>query len=594
MQLLRVYFRFVSASRRKMGLMAVFAVLGAVFQGASVGLLLPALEIAENPDVTTGTGPLWQVINGVYDPLGLPIKLISLLLGVLLLIMIGQLMIYGQKHLGAAMSEDLVAGLRHQAFTAFMRSDLSFHQSLRTGTLTNTLTQDLQRTGATFDSLMEMITRAILMAMFTATLFLVSWPTAFVAIGIVLVAALLIQFLVQISKRLGKQMVETHKAFHGFAAERVESARLVKVSNSQERDSRRFHEIVKSVASVRVLHLRRGAQIRLILEPSLAAGGIVATYLGLTYFSMTLPELAAFLYVLVRIVPEAHSLNRSRFNVAGYINHFHNAMSLIQEAEDQTTVTGGTKPCSGPRGSIVMEGVSYSYDGSTPVLQDIDLTMEANQLTAIVGRSGVGKSTMLDLLVRLTDPSQGRVLFDGVDVREFDLMSLRKEVALVSQDILLFNDTVLDNIRYGRPDASEEEVVEAAVQANAHDFIQNLPEGYNTLLGPRGMTVSGGERQRIALARALLQKPSVMLLDEVTSNLDAESEQLIQESVFRAAQDRTLIAVTHRLSTIQRADKVVVLEEGRIVEEGPPEVLASEKGLFQRHMELEMGSQRSS
>ena len=591
MRLLLAYFKFVRTSRRKLALVIVLSVTGAVFQGASVGLLLPALEVAENPGVQGGSGVMWDTLQATYGLVAIPVTLLSLLIGVLLLIVIGQSLIYAQKHLSAAMSEGFVASLRHHAFDTFMRTDLSFHQGTRTGTLTNTLTQDLQRTGGAFDGLLECLTRSVLLIMFITTLFLVSWSTSLIAIAIVLIAALMIQHLVQLSKRIGKQMVETHKEFHGFALERIDSTRLVKVSNAQEQEVGKFEDIVGKVASVRTLHMRRGAQIRLLLEPSLAAGGITATYIGLTYFNMSLAEMATFLYVLVRIVPEAHALNRSRFNVAGYINHFDNAMNLIGEAERQTTIKGGTRPFPGLRESIVFENASFSYNGSAPVFHEINLTVEAKRVTAIIGPSGVGKSTLLDQIIRLLDPTSGRVLLDGVDVKEYDLISLRKGIALVSQEVTLFNDTVLGNIRYTHPEASEDEVIAAAIQANAHSFIQALPQGYHTLLGPRGMTISGGERQRIGLARALLPKPSVILLDEVTSNLDAESERLIQESLFQAAQDRTVIVVTHRLSTIQRADKIVVLDQGQIVEEGSPQALAEGQGLFRRHLQLQMGTQ---
>lgn len=590
MSLVSAYLNFVSASRRKLALVVFLNVLGALFQGASIGLLLPALEIAQNPEAPGSTGTVWQILNTTFGMLGIPITLLTLLLAVLAMIFAGQTLIYAQKHLSASMSEGLVASLRRNAFAAFMRADISFHNSARSGTLTNSLTQDLQRTGGAFDGLLDLMGRAILIAIFIVALFLVSWLTALTAVGVVLVAALLIQYHIHISNRLGRQMVETHQDFHGFTAERIDGVRLVKVSSAEERDIGNFGALVGNVASVRAAHLRRGAQVRLVLEPSLAAGGIVAAYVGLTYFQMSLAQLAVFMYVLIRLVPEVHSVNRTRFNIAGYINHFHEAMNIVQSARQRTSIISGPRSLPKLVQGIQLKNISFSYGDGLPVLRDVNIFLEAGKLTAIIGPSGTGKSTLLDLLVRLVEPTRGKVLLDGTDASEFDLISLRAGISLVSQDILHFNDTVLENIRYGRPDATEEQIRQAATEANAHNFIQELPQGYQTILGPRGMTISGGERQRIALARAILQEPSVLLLDEVTSNLDAESEHLIQESVFRAAKHRTVIVVTHRLSTVEKADKIIVLDQGRVVEEGSPQTLSDINGLYSRHLQFQVGA----
>jgi subfamily B ATP-binding cassette protein MsbA len=240
----------------------------------------------------------------------------------------------------------------------------------------------------------------------------------------------------------------------------------------------------------------------------------------------------------------------------------------------------------GFKNNIVFQDVWFSY-ADQDILKGINLEVQKGQMLAIVGPSGVGKTTLVDLIPRFYDPKRGRILIDGIDIRELTLKSLRQQIGIVTQETILFNDTIRANILYGKPDASRQEIEEAAKQAYAHDFIEYLPLGYDTIIGDRGMKLSGGERQRIAIARALLKNPPILILDEATSQLDTESERIVQEALNRLIYGRTVFVVAHRLSTVKGAHLIVVLDRGRIVEQGNHQKLLTGNGLYQRLYQMQ-------
>lgn len=252
----------------------------------------------------------------------------------------------------------------------------------------------------------------------------------------------------------------------------------------------------------------------------------------------------------------------------------------IMETQPEIKDKGNAIELPSIKKQIDFQSVDFAYDESVPVLSNLNLTMKAGQITALVGSSGAGKSTITNLLIRFYDPQQGTIKMDGLDIRDLSLKSIRSQMGIVSQDIILFNGSIRDNIVYGKLDATDDEITESAKATNAHDFIRAFPNGYHSQIGERGVKLSGGQKQRIAIARALLKNPQIIILDEATATLDTESEHLIQEALSRLLVNRTSIVIAHRLSTVQNADQIIVLEKGSVHEKGTHKQLLTSNGRY--------------
>ncbi|MDY7000468.1 MAG: ABC transporter ATP-binding protein, partial [Thermodesulfobacteriota bacterium] len=488
---------------------------------------------------------------------------------------------YGRQAYIAWLSQDVLHQTRTNLFRAYARAEYGLFDKLSTGHMANLLTTETQRAGGYFSALFALIANMIVIAGYMLVLFWLSVSMTFFATILLVIGGLAVSYFIRRTKRLSRQTTTSNEDFSFLLIERLTAIRLLKLSAASRRESGNVGEASARVRDNMYGMAKLNARIDLLLEPFVVAAGVFILFSAVTVFNMSLPQIGLFMLVLLRLLPLCKELLRSRQSVMasiGGIEAVRFGLDLAVRAREPEAGRG--RSFEGLSRGIAFQEVGFTYpEKAEAALLDISLTIPAGKITALVGPSGAGKSTLADLLPRLREPGTGTILFDGVEAAGYSLQSLRRGMAFVSQDTSILNDTVRANVAFARPEADEAEVRQALLKARALEFVESLPQGLETVLGERGAKLSGGQRQRISLARALLQKASILVLDEPTSALDSETERDIQAAIndLRKTGETTIIIIAHRLSTIREADQIVVLSNGRIVEQGThKELLVSE------------------
>ena len=592
---MRVYRRLLQFLRPHSWRMAgnvVMNVTAAVLDGVAFTLLIPFLNTLFGSPTQIAGGMGWITtlqtrLIGPFldaaDPMG---SLRAVILVIIAMVVLKNVLLWGGGQLGASLQEYITRDLRHAVFSHMQRLPLTWFGRTKTGQIIARILTDTEQTKAI---LAEVATRTVQnAATIVVTVVILFNMSPRLTLMSLVIAPAVMAFLQPLLRKLRKghrRLRDEYGEMTSVLQEVVSGVRLVKSFRGEPYEDERFlgasARYSKGMTRMQRLALLSGPLTE-VLGTIVAVGVLwIGAREVLQAQSMDGGTLIAFMVLVMRLLQPIKQLSQAPTTAQQSLAAAERLFEVLDEAAE-TQTDRGTREVEGLREGVAFDGVSFSY-GAEPVLSEVSFSARRGEVIALVGASGAGKSTLVDLIPRFIEPTAGRVLIDGVDARQIRLSSLRALTGIVSQDTVLFNDTVRANIAYGASARYTPQQVEAAARAaNAHDFIAELPQGYDTMLGERGTRLSGGQRQRLAIARALLTDPPILILDEATSALDTESERLVQEAIDRLLAGRTVFVIAHRLSTIVHATQILVLERGRVVERGTHAALLSQGGVYAR------------
>lgn len=593
--------RYVAPYRGYVGGSVVLNILAAVFNLCSFSLLIPILRILFNMEEKTYEFVPWSwhmpfsdvANNGYYFvskwivEAGESRVLLMLCLFFIAIVLVKVACYFGASAVMVPIRTGVVKDLRMEIYRKVLSLPLGFFSQERKGDIIARISGDVQEVETSITSTIEMLVKnPILIVIYLAALFRMSWQ---LTVFVIVFAPLMIGIISFTGRRLKADSAEAQKFWSDTMSQVEETLgglRIVKAFRAERRMEGRFEGVTENMrhkssqVAVRqalahpVSEFLGSAMIAIVLW----FGGI--QILG-EHATIDAPTFMSYMAILYSVIQPIKDLSRAAYGIPKGLASM-DRINVILHAENPIKESASPKPLDGFRNSIRFEGVTFRYESGREVLHAVDLEIPKGKTVAIVGASGAGKSTLVDLIPRFYDPDAGRITIDGTDIREVALKDLRALMGNVNQDAILFNDTVFNNIAFGKNDATREEVEAAARIAGAHDFIMEREGGYDSNIGDRGVKLSGGQRQRISIARAILKNPPILILDEATASLDTESERSVQEALEKLMTGRTTIAIAHRLSTIKHADEIIVMHEGRIVERGTHEDLLTLGGYYRK------------
>ncbi len=607
---MKTYFRLLSFSKPYSSYIpeyAIIALLSVIFGALNFSLIIPLLNVlfgtyqaapeVTKPEFSFSTAYFINLFNyyfqNILNTRGKVGALRYVCIVILCCVTLANLFRYWSQRILARMRTSLIRNIRATVYEKFLTIHAGYFQRQKKGDLLSVISNDVQEIENSVVTSIQVIFRdPVTIIAYFILLFILSAQLTVFTLVLLPVSGFIIS---TISRRLRKQSVTSQSllgSILSMAEETIGGTKIIRGFNAEPllrkkfiTENNRFRQIAKSIQNMRELSapLSETLGVAVVAGIMIYGGTLVLTQQS----GLTASEFIAYIALYSQILPPAKNISSAVTNIQRGLAAGERVLQVLDEPVDIPEKKDAMGISTFNQG-IEYKNVSFGYEDKRYALNYINVKIPKGKVVALVGASGSGKTTFVDLLPRFYDPTEGEILLDGIDIRNYKIKDLRRLMGIVTQEPVLFNDTVFNNIAFGISNASEDAVIEAAKVANAHDFIKHMNDGYQTMIGDRGNMLSGGEKQRLTIARAVLKNPPVLILDEATSSLDTESERLVQEALYNLMKNRTSIVIAHRLSTIQKADEILVLQRGKIEERGTHAELLQADGVYKRLVHMQM------